>query len=97
MHATVTAVTETGKQSPIWERIDKPGANVRHNVPQPTGIKWDSPLQAQDPAWLIGEEGESDPMYPVEQVLNYDDGDILPIRVRNREAPPFGEWRRLDE
>jgi hypothetical protein len=20
-----------------------------------------------------------------------------PIRVRNREAPPFGEWRKLDE
>jgi hypothetical protein len=20
-----------------------------------------------------------------------------PIRVRNREAPPFGEWRKLDQ
>lgn len=45
MHATVPAATETGEQSPIWERIDKPGANMRRNVPQPTGIVWDSPIK----------------------------------------------------
>jgi hypothetical protein len=45
---------------------------------------------------LIGEEGEEDPTYPVEQVLNYPEGET-PIRVRNREAPPFGEWRQLGQ
>ena len=51
-------MTEAGAQGSVWERVDKPGANVQHNVPQRTGIRWDDPPQVQDPAWLIGEEGE---------------------------------------
>ena len=89
-------MTATAGESPVWERVDKPGANVRYNAPQPTGVRWDSPLQPQDQTWLIGEEGEAEASYPVEEVVNYAEGDT-PIRVRNREAPPFGEWRKLDD
>jgi hypothetical protein len=52
-------------QGPIWERVDKPAVNIRYNAPQPTGVRWDSPLQDQAQTWLIGEEGEGDATYPV--------------------------------
>jgi hypothetical protein len=85
-------------RGPIWERVDKPGVNIRYNAPQPTGVRWDSPLQDQAQTWLVGEEGEGDATYPVEWVLNPEEKpEEKPIRVRNPEAPPFGVWRQVDE
>lgn len=86
------------QDSPIWERVDKRSANVQYNMPQPTGARWDSPVEPQAQTWLVGEEGSEDATYPVENVLSHGGpDDDSPVRVKNPEAPPFGNWRQVGE
>lgn len=87
--------TPQSAQSPVWERVDKVWANIQRNQPQPTGVRWNDPVAEQDPPWLVGEEGQEDPTCPVEWAW-YPEGDTA-IRVRSREAPPFGQWRQVEE